>query len=105
MAATYSIIQTIEDASENQTIVTPVFSGSSSNFTKGQVMSIASEIANNFKMENSFRRVELDCIETNENAERIIFKNIPLENPSFGKAKKSDLDKLVDQINEENRNA
>jgi len=105
MPVSYSIILTVEDAKEGETNVSPVFSGGRPFWNQSKIISVCGELANNFKMENSFRRVEMDCIETNENGDRNIFHHVELKNESFGKITKSDLDKLVDQINKENKNA
>ena len=103
MSSTYSIMQTIEDAASGKTDVLLVFFSNSSKMKKSEVESQAYEIANQFKMQNNFRRVEFDCIETNENGDRTVFKNIVLENQLFGTMNKKSMDQIIDDINKMSR--
>ena len=103
MAEIYTITLTIEDSAKDATDVANVYSGvRSKEVNKKSVMSIAADIANNFKLKNSYRRVELDCAETID-GRRTIFHNINIDtSETFGVKSKSDLDKLIESINKEN---
>jgi len=102
MATVYTIIRTVEDTITGRTDVATVFFGVYPGFNKSKVETIASDLANSFNLENSHRRIEFDCIENNENGKRIVFKNIVLDNPEFGKAYKDNLSKVIENINKSN---
>lgn len=102
MAETYVVVRTVEDTLANETIVATVAAGARPKWNKAKAQTRAAELANEFKMQNNYRRVDFDCKEVKDDGTSVIFHSIVLDNPLFGKIQKSDLDKLVDQINKEN---
>jgi hypothetical protein len=102
MAETLSVIRTVEDTMEG-TLVTPIFSGGRPKHTKSEVESIASELANTFRLENSHKRVEFDAIETKSDGTSVIFKHIELDTEeTYGKRNKNAIEKMIDDINKKN---
>jgi len=103
MSTTYSVIRTIEDATSNTTDVAVVYFGVAPKMNRWDVESVASKLANEFKVENNQRRIEFDCIETNENGERTVFKNINIQNDKFGVVSKKTMQNIIDEINKSSR--
>jgi len=106
MPELYTILETVEDAYDGATTVTCVFTAARSDnkdrkVNKDVVKSIAADIANAFKMKNSYRRVDYDCIETKTNGDRTIFHHIDLDNPLFGKAEKKTIEQIIEDINKQ----
>lgn len=106
MPELYTILETVEDTMDGQTIVTCVFTGVRSNvegrkINRDVVKSIAADIANQFKLKNSHRRIDYDCIETKTDDSRVIFHHIDLDNPLFGVMEKKTIEQIIEEINKQ----
>ena len=63
MAETYVVVRTVEDTLANETIVATVAAGARPKWNKAKAQTRAAELANEFKMQNNYRRVDFDCKE------------------------------------------
>ena len=89
----FTILRTIEDTYLGKTLVDMLYSGVRNNdLTKDKAISICNDFMNKQEMFNSYARVEMELILSDDNGNRTIIHRAERNHPKYDRQKVSDDD-------------